>query len=185
MNLLGLLKVCCWEGRLRYESCPYVKLFNYTHAKTYGLDKGEKVLMKKSDKILKGIYLHIRAANKDIPLSADELFWLFKNDPKKWKKGDKFQKNEGSQRFDNVSFVERELSLLKAKSYLDFERPKALEKNFKITILPMGICRAQQLSTILGCVDLFYRDNKSGIFGIVLTILISATTSLVVSLLSD
>lgn len=141
--------------------------------------------MKKNDRILLGIYLHVRATNEDTPLSADELLWLFKNDPKKWKEGDKFQKTVEGQRLDSVGVVERELSLLKAKNCLDFERPKALEKNFKITILPMGICRAQQLSTILGCVDLFYRDNKSGIFGVVLTILISATTSLVVSLLSD
>lgn len=141
--------------------------------------------MKKSDRVLLGIYLHFRTTSKDIPLSADELFWLFENDPKKWRESDKLQKNQGSQRFENVNFVERELSLLKAKNYLDFERSKPLEETFKITILPVGICRAQQLSTVFGRVDLFYRDNKNGIFGVFLTIVVSATTSFMVSLLSN
>lgn len=140
--------------------------------------------MKRSDKILLGLYHTWGQLDSKVTLDADEFAWTFNHDPKKWMNGDRRFKVEKGGRFENVRAVEKELIILQAKSFLEFERKNVLDESFTITLLPSGVLRGQKLSNSIGLIDLWYSDHKNGILGLVITILVSAITSFVVSLIT-
>lgn len=150
--------------------------------------------MKASDKILLGIYNHRPILRDDVPYTIGELCWVVENGPNGWKTKTAFKTigyppNMG----DLDSAIERhandknrvinELSILDAKNCIQFTAPTGIDNHFRILLTPNGLLRAEKLSTRIGKIDLWYSENKHGILGLIVTILISITTAVITTII--
>lgn len=55
---------------------------------------------------------------------------------------------------------------------------------YRVTVTEEGAYRARKLDNRLGQMDLFFRDNKDGIFGLLIVIAVSVITSLITTLIT-
>lgn len=151
--------------------------------------------MQASDNILLGLYRLRPVLNDDLPLETGELAWLLEHGADGWIEKNGRRKIEYSvDKGANESYLERplkdkaslirELSSLSAKSCVSFEPPKGLDLTFRLKLLPEGLLRAEKLNSCYGQIELWYSDHKGGVIGVLLTIAISAVTSIITTLLT-
>jgi len=145
--------------------------------------------MKIYDKILLGIYSHFPRLDDDITFETGELAWIVHYGLNGWQQDKERQKieytleKEPNDKFSlyeslkDRSKVAKELSFLQANDYIEFQRPSGFGNHFRVKLLPKGIIRAEKLSSKLGEIELWYSENKDGIFGLVWTIIISIITA--------
>ena len=79
--------------------------------------------------------------------------------------------------------VTKELSLLEANDCVSVEYPKGYNFTFKIHLLPKGLIRGDMLSSLKGRGDLWYNENKNGILGLAITIIVSIITAWITSMI--
>lgn len=149
--------------------------------------------MKTCDKILLGIVNHWPRINETISFETAELAWIIYHDLDGWRIENGWKKieysaekgpNENSyldKPFRDRAKVAKELSILQANEFLEFDRYPAFDMHFDVRILPKGFLRAENLSTCKGIIELWYSENKNGILGIAMTILLSIITSWITS----
>ena len=145
--------------------------------------------MKTSDKILLGIFNHWPRLDEPIKIESSELAWLLYNGLTNWRVESGWQKIRYS--LDDTSFfdlqsndkskVTKELSILKANECIYFDRPTGFDGFFQITLRPKGLIRAERLSSRLGKIELWYRENKNGILGLVVTVVVAIITAYITS----
>ncbi len=151
--------------------------------------------MKTSDKILLGIYTRWKRLDEHIYLEAAELAWVAQNGIKGWEKDDgweviRYPSDTGSaithleKPYEDLNSVAVEMSLLQATDCIEFVRPSCLKTMFRVTLLPCGFQRAVKLSSRKGRADLWYCDNRNGLFGLAITIIVSFVTALFTSMLA-
>lgn len=149
--------------------------------------------MKKSDKILLGIYQHWPRLDDDISFEVGELAWVIHHGIDGWRIENGRKKVEYSatkgpgensyldKPLRDRGLVAKELTILQASDCLEFTRPSGVDMRFKIKLLPNGLLRAESLSSLRGRVELWYSENKNGIFGLGVTIAVSAITAWITS----
>ncbi|WP_041725871.1 hypothetical protein [Desulfurispirillum indicum] len=145
--------------------------------------------MKTSDKILLGIYQHSPRLNEDITFNSGELAWVIHHGidgwriENGWKKIDyPVTKTQGensylNQQLHDRALVDKELTILQACGCLEFSRPSGFSMHFKVQLQPVGLLRAERLSSMRGRIELWYSEHKDGIFGLVVTIAVAALTA--------
>lgn len=148
--------------------------------------------MKPSDKILLGIYTRWPKLNEHICLPANELAWIAKHGIRGWEKNGKYQAIDcapSTGTDDAYSYmslegrdsVAKELSFLQATDCIELVHPKGFDRTFKVTLLRCGMQRAVKLSSRKGRADLWIRDNRNGLLGLVVTILVSIVIAWITS----
>jgi hypothetical protein len=152
--------------------------------------------MQPGDKILLGLYRFQPILTEELPLEVGELAWLLDYRwVKEWKVENGFNKYKyPASKGANSSHLERPLkdkaritkvlSVLSAKCHISFIAPVGFDHTFKIQILPSGLLRAEKLDSFRGKIGLWYTDNKNGIIGLIITVLVSVVTALITTMLS-
>lgn len=152
--------------------------------------------MKESDKILLGIYQHWPRLDDDITFEAGELAWVIYNGLEGWRIENGWKKMEypavkgtGEKSYldkplSDRAMVAKELAILQANNCIEFTRPSGFDMRFKIKLHPEGLLRAESLSSMSGRVELWYSEHKDGIFGLGVTITVSAITAWITSMLT-
>lgn len=149
--------------------------------------------MKTSDKILLGIFGHLPQLDEDIRFETSELAWIIYHGLDDWQMDNGWKKIEYSAEkgpndksyldklLRDKSKVAKELSILQANEFIEFNRSSGFDMHFNVKMLPKGLIRAENLTTRIGRIDLWYSENKNGIFGIVATIIVSIITAWITS----
>ncbi len=137
------------------------------------------------DRILHGLYYYRENIDEDVQVSSDELLWLAMHP---LRDGDAWHKNGELQALKASEFPEDiRAKLLTAKlelplRYLQYRRlikyARRSDGMLYAAVTFAGADRAIRLHTRRGRLDLWYRENKDGIVGVSITILISLVTAL-------
>lgn len=143
-------------------------------------------------KILLGLYLSIQKIDYEVVYKTDEFNWLIQNklsQAKNWRNpkggfksvGGKLDQsgNYLTQHTESQAKVEKALSYLKGKHYIDYEKKDL--SSFKVRITIDGCDIARELETRGGRVNFWYKERKDGILWFLLTVL----TALLVSLITN
>ena len=151
--------------------------------------------MKTSDKILLGIYNHCPRLDDSISLKTGELAWVVHHGLDDWRQKNgwkevEYPADKGSNNsymdkpLTDRSRVAKELSILQANDCIKFERPSGFDMMFKVQLLPNGLIRAEKLSSRTGRADLWYSENRNGIIGLAVTIIVSIITAWITSMIA-
>jgi hypothetical protein len=142
------------------------------------------------DRILHGLYYYRENIDEDVSVTGEQLLWLAMHP---MREGEEWNKDGQLQNVDTSAFPEEVQSkLVTAKlelplRYLQYRRLIKFTRSGNATLLVAvtfaGADRAIRLHTYRGRMDLWYRENKDGILGIVITVLVSSVTALAVVLL--
>ena len=142
------------------------------------------------DRILHGLYYYREHIDEDMQLSAGEVLWLAMHP---LAEGDAWHKDGGLQSLDMTEFPEEiraKLMVIKLELPLRYLQYRRLIKYARrsdgilyIAVTFSGADRAMRLHTLRGRADLWYRDHKDGIAGLVITILVALVTTVVTVLL--
>jgi len=138
------------------------------------------------DRILHGLYYYRENIDEDVQVSSDELLWLAMHP---LRDGDAWYKNGKLQALNAGEFPEDiRAKLLTAKlelplRYLQYRRlikyARRSDGMLYAAVTFAGADRAIRLHTRRGRLDLWYRENKEGIVGVTITVLISLVTALI------
>lgn len=148
--------------------------------------------MKTSDMILLGIYNHWPRLDDSISLKTGELAWVVHHGLTEWRQKNGWKEVEyPSDKRSNDSYMDepltdrsrvaKELCILQANDCIEFEQPSGLDMMFEVQLLPNGLIRAEKLSSRTGKADLWYRENRNGIIGLAVTIIVSIITAWITS----
>jgi hypothetical protein len=143
------------------------------------------------DRILHGLYYYRENIDEEVEVTGEQVLWLAMHplrDGESWA-------NEGQlQSVDTSAFPDQVQSkLVTAKlelplRYLQYRRLiKYTRRNdaaLSIAVTFAGADRAIRLHTRRGRMDLWYREHKDGIFGMVTTVVVAFVTALIVVLLT-
>jgi hypothetical protein len=143
------------------------------------------------DRILHGLYYYRENIDEQVTVSGEQVLWLAMHplrDGESWN-------NEGQlQSVDTSAFPEEIRSkLITAKlelplRYLEYRRlikyTRRNDSTLSIAVTFAGADRAIRLHTRRGRMDLWYREHKDGILGMVTTVVVSFVTALVTVLLT-
>jgi hypothetical protein len=143
------------------------------------------------DRILHGLYYHRENIDEEVPLTGDQVLWLAMHP---LREGESWN-NEGElQSVDTSAFPDEIRSkLVTAKldlplRYLQYRRlikyARRDDAMLSVAVTFAGADRAIRLHTRRGRMDLWYREHKDGIFGLVTTVFVSLVTALIVVLLT-
>lgn len=146
-------------------------------------------------KILNGVYRNYEIINDGIFYEASELNWLLENQlcrASEWRKQEgnfnsiENEMTETENWLSQLSLlnhkIEKALSFLKAKGYIDYIKQN---NAFKISVTSAGCEVARKLQTRSGRIDLWYHDNKDGVIWILITVLTSAIVTVITALIID
>jgi hypothetical protein len=142
------------------------------------------------DRILHGLYYHRENIDEDVSVTGEQLLWLTMHP---LRDGPAWNQEGQLQNFDTSSFPEDVLSkLVTAKldlplRYLQYRRlikfTRGSNATLTVAVTFAGADRAIRLHTRRGRMDLWYRDHKDGVLGIVTTVLVSFVTAVIAVLL--
>jgi hypothetical protein len=137
------------------------------------------------DRILHGIYYFRESIDEEMHATGVQLLWLAM---RPLRDGEIWHKDGHLQSVDTASFpAEIRSKLVTAKlelplRYLQYRRlikyTRFNETTFSIAVTFAGADRAIRLHTRRGRMDLWYRENKDGMFGLVITVAIAMLTAL-------
>ncbi|MGO9947609.1 MAG: hypothetical protein ACLPWG_12225 [Steroidobacteraceae bacterium] len=138
------------------------------------------------DRILHGLYYYRENIDEDVQVSSDELLWLAMHP---LRDGEAWHKDGRLQSLNAAAFPEDiRAKLLTAKlelplRYLQYRRlikyARRSDGMLFAAVTFAGADRAIRLHTRRGRMDLWYRENKDGIAGVTITVLISLVTALI------
>ncbi|MGO9932723.1 MAG: hypothetical protein ACLPV8_13045 [Steroidobacteraceae bacterium] len=139
-----------------------------------------------------GLYYYRENIDEDVQVSTEQLLWLAMHD---LREGETWYKNGKLQSLDVGQFAEEIRSkLLAAKlelplRYLQYRRlikyARRSDGMLYAAVTFAGADRAIRLHTRRGRVDLWYRENRDGIVGVTITVLISLVTALITVLAAN
>jgi hypothetical protein len=151
----------------------------------------DNVIRDDEDRILHGLYYYRENIDEDVQVSSDELLWLAMHP---LRDGDAWHKNGELQSLKASEFPEDiRAKLLTAKlelplRYLQYRRlikyARRSDGMLYAAVTFAGADRAIRLHTRRGRLDLWYRENKDGIVGVTITVLISLVTALLTVLVA-
>ena len=143
------------------------------------------------DRILHGLYYHRENIDEEVPVSGEQVLWLAM---RSLREGESWNKEGQLQSVDTSAFPDEIRSkLVTAKlelplRYLQYRRlikyTRHNDATLSIGVTFAGADRAIRLHTRRGRMDLWYRENKDGILGLVTTVVVSLVTALIVVLLT-
>jgi hypothetical protein len=142
------------------------------------------------DRILHGLYYCHESIDEDMSISGEQVLWLAMNP---LRDGDAWNKEGEPQSVDTSAFpADIQTKLITAKlelplRYLQYRRlirfTKRSDGTLCIAVSFAGADRAIRLHTRRGRMDLWYREHKDGILGMVTTVFVSLVTALLTVLL--
>jgi hypothetical protein len=143
------------------------------------------------DRILHGLYYHRENIDEEVPVTGEQVLWLAMHP---LREGGSWH-NEGElQNVDTSAFPDEIRSKLATAKlelplrYLQYRRlikyTRRNDSMLSIAVTFAGADRAIRLHTRRGRMDLWYREHKDGIFGVVTTVFVSLVTALIVVLLT-
>jgi hypothetical protein len=142
------------------------------------------------DRILHGLYYYRENVDEEVPVSGEQVLWLAMHP---LREGGAWSKEGQPQSVDTSAFPAEILSkLITAKlelplRYLQYRRlikyTRDNDEIVSVAVTFAGADRAIRLHTRRGRIDLWYREHKDGVLGIVTTILVSFATALITLLL--
>ena len=137
------------------------------------------------DRILHGLYYHREAIDEDLQVSGEQILWLAMHP---LQVGEAWEENGQLQSLDMEQFpAEIRSKLIAAKlelplRYLQYRRlikyTRCNDSTLSVAVTFAGADRAIRLHTRRGRMDLWYRENKDGMLGLVTTVAISMITAL-------
>ena len=141
------------------------------------------------DRILHGLYYYRENIDEDVPVIGEQLLWLAMHP---LREGDAWCKDDQLQSVDTSLFpdeIQEKLTTAKLElplRYLQYRRLIKYARRADGTILAAvtfaGADRAIRLHTRRGRLDLWYREHKDGVFGVVTTMFIACLTALITAL---
>jgi len=143
------------------------------------------------DRILHGLYYYRENIDEEVPVTGEQVLWLAMHP---LREGGAWNNEGQPQSVDTSAFPDEIRSkLVTAKlelplRYLQYRRLiKYTHRNdamLSIAVTFAGADRAIRLHTRRGRMDLWYREHKDGILGLVTTVFVSLVTALIVVLLT-
>jgi hypothetical protein len=137
------------------------------------------------DRILHGLYYHREAIDEDIHVTGEQILWLALHPIEE---GQAWERDGQLQSLDVQQFpAEIRPKLVAAKlelplRYLHYRRlikyVKQQDATNIVAVTFAGADRAIRLHSRRGRMDLWYKENKDGILGLGITVLISFVTAL-------
>jgi hypothetical protein len=137
------------------------------------------------DRILHGLYYHRQAIDADVDVTGEQILWLAMHP---LEEGEAWERDGQLQSLDIEQFPpEIRPKLIAAKlelplRYLQYRRlikyVKHRDATHTLAVTFAGADRAIRLHSRRGRMDLWYKENKDGILGLGLTVLISFVTAL-------
>jgi hypothetical protein len=143
------------------------------------------------DRILHGLYYHRENIDEEVPLTGEQVLWLAMHplrEGESWNSEGQLQSVDTSVFPDDIrsKLVTAKLEL--PLRYLQYRRLiKYTRRNdamLSVAVTFAGADRAIRLHTRRGRLDLWYREHKDGILGMVTTVFVSLVTALIVVLLT-
>jgi hypothetical protein len=142
------------------------------------------------DRILHGLYYHRQDIDGEVSFSGEQILWLAMHP---LRDGEAWSKEGVPQSFD-TSVVPDDIQpkLLAAKlelplRYLQYRRlikyTQRSDATLSVAVTFAGADRAIRLHTLRGRMDLWYREHKDGILGLVTTVFVSFLTASIAVLL--
>jgi len=142
------------------------------------------------DRILHGLYYYRENIDEEVQVSAVQLLWLATHP---LRDGEAWHKDGQLQSLDTAVFpAEIRSKLITAKlelplRYLQYRRlikyTRLSDATLSVAVTFAGADRAIRLHTRRGRMDLWYREHKDGILGLVTTVAISMITAFLTVLL--
>jgi hypothetical protein len=136
------------------------------------------------DRILHGLYYYRESIDEDVPVTGEQILWLAMHP---LREGDRWSRDGRLQDVDTSVFPEEiQAKLTTAKlelplRYLQYRRlvryARRVDGTLAVAVTFAGADRAIRLHTRRGRLDLWYREHKDGIFGVLTTILVSFLTA--------
>lgn len=136
-------------------------------------------------KILHGLYFHRKMVGEEVIYSASELKWLAQasfSAGRNWQGEDGKLKSFESDGQDYLARIgatstdaQRPIRYLEASGYITCSS----SGGFRIAITAKGADLARELDSWYGRLNILYRENKDGVFWLVVTVLVSVITTLV------
>ena len=142
------------------------------------------------DRILHGLYYYRESIDEEMRVSGEQVLWLTMHP---LPEGEAWNKDGQLQSVDASAFpAEVQSKLVTAKlelplRYLQIRRliryAGRSDATLSIAVTFAGADRAIRLHTRRGRMDLWYRDHKDGILGVLTTVVVSFITALITVLL--
>jgi hypothetical protein len=143
------------------------------------------------DRILHGLYYHRENIDEEVPLTGDQVLWLAMHplrEGESWNNEGELQSVDTSAFPDEIRFKLVTAKLELPLRYLQYRRlikyTRRDDAVLSVAVTFAGADRAIRLHTRRGRMDLWYREHKDGIFGLVTTVFVSLVTALIVVLLT-
>ena len=137
------------------------------------------------------MYYYRENIDEEVPLTGEQVLWLAMNP---LREGESWNREGQLQSVDTSAFPDDIRSkLITAKlelplRYLQYRRlikyTQRGDATLSIAVTFAGADRAIRLHTRRGRMDLWYREHKDGILGMIITVLVSIVTALIVVLLT-
>ena len=138
------------------------------------------------DRILHGLYYYRENIDEDVQVSSDELLWLAMHplrDGEAWHKDGRLQALNAAEFPEDIRAKLLTAKLELPLRYLQYRRlikyARRSDGMLYAAVTFAGADRAIRLHTRRGRLDLWYRENKDGIVGVTITVLISLVTALI------
>ena len=138
------------------------------------------------DRILHGLYYYRENIDEDVQVSSDELLWLAMHplrDGEAWHKDGRLQSLNAAEFPEDIRAKLLTAKLELPLRYLQYRRlikyARRSDGMLYAAVTFAGADRAIRLHTRRGRLDLWYRENKDGIVGVTITVLISLVTALI------
>jgi hypothetical protein len=142
------------------------------------------------DRILHGLYYYRENIDEEVPVSGEQVLWLAMHplrDGESWNKDGQLQSVDTSAFPDEIQSKLATAKLELPLRYLQYRRlikyTRRNDATFSIAVTFAGADRAIRLHTRRGRMDLWYREHKDGILGMVTTVVVSFVTALIAVLL--
>jgi hypothetical protein len=137
------------------------------------------------DRILHGLYYHREAIDEDLQVTGEQILWLAMHP---LQEGEAWEENGQLQSLDMEQFpaeIRSKLTAAKLELPLRYLQYRRLIKYVKqrdatniVAVTFAGADRAIRLHSRRGRLDLWYKENKDGLLGLLITLLISFVTAL-------
>jgi hypothetical protein len=138
------------------------------------------------DRILHGLYYYRESIDEEVQVSGEQVLWLAMHP---LREGEAWNREDRLQSVDASAFpADVQSKLVTAKlelplRYLQYRRlikySGRSDATLCIAVTFAGADRAIRLHTKRGRMDLWYRDHKDGILGLMTTVIVSLVTALI------
>jgi len=142
------------------------------------------------DRILHGLYYYRESIDEEVPVTSEQMLWLAMHP---LREGESWNKEGRLQSVDTSAFPDEiQSKLMTAKlelplRYLQYRRlvkyTRGDDATISIAVTFAGADRAIRLHTLRGRMDLWYREHKDGILGMVTTVVVAFVTAVIAVLL--